>query len=138
MAETNAKEYGYQIANTIKTASELNAKVRRFKATIDLAAQASGDVVKLFKVPAGYSFITGILNGSVSLGTSTIKIGTEDDDDKYRASATHTATAPTLFGAQTAFVEGGNEAEEEIKLTVGTAALPASGKLIVDMLFSAC
>jgi len=138
MATTYAKEYGYAIAKTLKPANELNAKVRRFKATIDLAAQASGDIIKLFKVPAGYSFLTGILNASASLSTSTIKIGTADDDDKYRASAVHTATAPTLFGDQAGFVAGGNTADEEVILTVGTAALPASGTLIVDMLFSAC
>lgn len=138
MANTYAKEYGNQVAGIIKTANELNAKVRRFKATIELAAQASGDTVTLFKVPKGYSFLTGILNASASLGTSTVKIGTAEDDDKYRASATHTATAPTLFGAQAGFVEGGNTEEEEILLTVGTAALPGSGTLVVDMLFSAC
>ena len=138
MANTYAKEYGYVKAGTIKPANELNAKVRRFKATIDLAAQASGDTITLFKVPKGYSFLTGILNASTSLSTSTIKIGTADDDDKYRASAVHTATTPTLFGDQAGFVSGGNAADEEIILTVGTAALPASGTLIVDMLFSAC
>lgn len=138
MATTYAKEYGFAVNKTLKPANELNAKVRRFKATIDLAAQASGDIIKLFKVPAGYSFITGILNASASLSTSTIKIGTADDDDKYRASAVHTATTPTLFGAQAGFVSGGNTAEEEVLLTVGTAALPASGTLIVDMYFSAC
>lgn len=138
MANTYAKEYGYVKAGTTKPANELNAKVRVFKATITLASQASGDTVTLFKVPKGYSFITGILNGSVSLGSSTIKIGTADDDDKYRASGTHTATTPTLFGDQAGFVSGGNTTDEEIKLTVGTAALPASGTLIVDMLFSAC
>lgn len=137
MANHNANEYSDQIAGTINAANELNAKVRRFKATIDLAAQASGDTITLFKVPKGYSFITGILNASASLSTSTIKIGTADDDDKYRASAVHTATAPTLFGAQAGFVEGGNTTEETIILTVGTAALPGSGTLVVDMLFSA-
>ncbi|MBQ2167709.1 MAG: hypothetical protein II449_00495 [Prevotella sp.] len=81
--------------------------------------------------------MTGILNASASLSTSTIKIGTATDDDKYRASAVHTATVPTLFGDQAGFVEGGNTTDELVLLTVGTAALPASGTLVVDMIFSA-
>ncbi|MBQ4493402.1 MAG: hypothetical protein II972_02210 [Elusimicrobiaceae bacterium] len=136
MADYNANEYGYQKAGTIKPANELDAKVRAFKATIDLASQASGKTFALFKVPKGYSFITGILNASASLSTATIKIGTAADDDKYRAAAVHTATTPTLFGEQAGFVAGGNATEEEVILTTGTAALPASGKLIITMLFS--
>lgn len=137
MATTQSKEYKDVVDGKILTANEVNAKLYRFKATIELAAQASGDVVELFKVPAGMSFVTGILNSSASLATATVKIGTAADDDKYRASATHTATTPTLFGAQAGFVEGGNTTEEVVLLTVGTAALPASGTLVVDMIFSA-
>ena len=137
MADYNANEYANQLAGTIKPANELNAKVRAFKATIDFDTQAAGKTFALFKVPKGYSFITGILNASASLSTATIKIGTSDDDDKYRAAAVHTATTPTLFGAQAGFEAGGNAADEEVILTTGTAALPASGKLIITMLFSA-
>lgn len=137
MATTQSKEYKEIVDGKIITAGEVNAKLRRFKATITLAAQASGDIIELFEVPAGYSFVTGILNASASLSTSTVKIGTADDDDKYRADATHTATTPTLFGAQAGFVSGGNTADEKVILTVGTAALPASGTLVVDMIFSA-
>ena len=137
MATTQSKEYKDLLDGKIVAENEVNAKLRRFKATITLASQAADSVVELFKVPAGYSFVTGILNASASLATATIKIGTAADDDKYRASAVHTATAPTLFGAQTGFVSGGNSSEEVVRLTTGTAALPASGTLVVDMIFSA-
>lgn len=137
MATHQSKEYKKVKDGKILTANEVGAKLYRFKATIALAAQAADDVIELFKVPAGLSFVTGILNSSASLATATVKIGTASDDDKYRASATHTATAPTLFGAQAGFVEGGNTTEEVVLLTVGTAALPASGTLVVDMIFSA-
>lgn len=137
MATHQSKEYKKIVDGKLLTENEVGAKLRRFKATIALAAQASGDVIELFKVPAGYSFVTGILNSSASLSTATIEIGTAEDDDKYRASAVHTATTPTLFGAQTGFVEGGNTTEELVLLTVGTAALPATGTLVVDMIFSA-
>ena len=137
MATTQSKEYKDLLDGKIVAENEVNAKLRRFKATIDLASQAAGDVIQLFKVPAGYSFVTGILNASASLATATVKIGTAADDDKYRASAVHTATAPTLFGDKAGFVKGGNTADELVILTVGTAALPASGTLVVDMIFSA-
>ena len=137
MATTQSKEYKDIVDGKVITANEVNAKLRRFKATITLASQASGDIIELFKVPAGYSFVTGILNSSASLSTATIEIGSKEDDDKYRASAVHTATTPTLFGAQAGFVAGGNTAEEVVILTVGTAALPSSGTLVVDMIFSA-
>lgn len=137
MATTQSKEYKDLLDCKIVAENEVNAKLRRFKATITLSSQAADSVVELFKVPAGYSFVTGILNASASLATATVKIGTAADDDKYRASAVHTATVPTLFGAQAGFVSGGNTAEEVVILTVGTAALPSSGTLVVDMIFSA-
>lgn len=137
MPETNSTEYQKVVNNVISDGNERNCNVARYKATIPLNSQASGGVVNLFKVPAGQSFCFGNINSSVSLGTSTIKIGTADDDDKYRASAVHTAAGvPTAFGAATGFVPGGNASAEIVKLTVGTAALPASGTLIVDMYFS--
>ena len=77
------------------------------------------------------------MNASASLATATVKIGTAADDDKYRASAVHTVTVPTLFGEQTGFVSGGNASEEVVILTTGAAALPSSGTLVVDMIFSA-
>ena len=89
MATTQSKEYKDLLDGKIVAENEVNAKLRRFKATIDLASQAAGDVIQLFKVPAGYSFVTGILNASASLATATVKIGTAADDDKYRASAVH-------------------------------------------------
>ena len=64
MATTQSKEYKDLLDGKIVAENEVNAKLRRFKATITLASQASGSVVELFKVPAGYSFVTGILNAS--------------------------------------------------------------------------
>lgn len=120
----------------MEVANELNAKVRVFKKVITLASQASGTVIPLFTVPKGYSFCYGVLKASASLSTATIKIGSADDDDKYFAAATHTATTPTLVGAAAGYVPGGNTTEEVISLTTGTAALPSSGTLEVDLYFS--
>ena len=110
-----------------------NSKVRAFRKTVSLASQASGSVIDLFTLPKGCVPILGVINASVSLATATIKIGNASDDDKYRAAAVHTVTASTVFG------EGmGNalSADEKVILTTGTAALPASGTLEINILCS--
>jgi phosphoserine aminotransferase len=112
-------------------------RVRRFRATIALASQADGDTVVLAQVPAGYAFAYGILNASATLSTSTIAIGIAGTAAKYRAAAVFTAAAPTLFGVSTAADDAPLTAQEVVILTNTTAALPASGTLIVDLYFSA-
>jgi len=112
-------------------------RVRRFRATIALASQADGDTVVLAQVPAGYAFAYGILNASATLGSSTIAVGIAGTAAKYRAAAVFTAAAPTLFGISTAVDDAPLTAQETVILTNTTAALPASGTLIVDLYFSA-
>ena len=112
-------------------------RVRRFRATITLASQAIDDTVVLAQVPAGYAFAYGILNASATLSTSTIAIGIAGTAAKYRAAAVFTAAAPTLFGVSTAVDDVPLTAQETVILTNTTAALPASGTLIVDLYFSA-
>ena len=69
------------------------------------------------------------------MATATVKIGTKDDDDKYKAAAVFTSTnTPTLFGNAAAMAA--LAADEEIMITTGTAALPASGTLKVSMIFA--
>jgi hypothetical protein len=91
----------------------------------------------LAQVPAGYAFAYGILNASATLGSSTIAVGIAGTAAKYRAAATFTAAAPTLFGVSTAVDDAPLSAQETVILTNTTAALPSSGTLIVDLYFSA-
>lgn len=113
-------------------------RLRRFRATVPFASQASGDTVTLAQVPAGYTFAFGMVNASATFGASaTIAIGTAASAGKYRTAATHTATVPTLFGLYTAADDVPLAAEETVILTVGTAALPSSGSAVVDLYFSA-
>lgn len=113
------------------------ARLRRFRATITLGGQGSGDDVVLFRVPAGSVFAYGVLNTSTSLGTSTVAIGVAGTTNKYRNAAIFTAAnSPTLFG-KTAEVSGAAlAADTDVLLTIGAAALPGSGTLVVDMYFS--
>lgn len=115
-----------------------NARLKRFRATITLAAQASGDIIHLARVPAGSVFAFGLLNSSVSLGTATIAIGISGTTGKYLAAQTYTSVStPGIFAAPyTDESMSPYTAEEAIYLTIATAALPASGTLVVDLFFS--
>ena len=112
-------------------------RLRRFRASFPLAAQASGDDIVLAKVPAGYRFAFGIINGSATFGASaTVAIGVAGATGKYRTAAVFTAAAPTLFGNSTAADDDALTAEETVLLTVGVAALPGSGTGYVDLYYS--
>ena len=114
------------------------AKLRRHRATIALAGQGSGDDIVLFRVPAGSVFAFGVLNTSVSLGgTATIAVGVSGTTNRYKNAATFTApNTPTLFGKTTEVSGAALVADTDVLLTIGAAALPGSGTLVVDMYFS--
>ena len=109
------------------------SRVRAFQATVTLAGQASGDDVTLFQLPAGFRPAYGTLASSVSLGSAQIAIGKAGATGKYRAAATFaTPDSPALFGALAATSGPLGETENAI-LTVSTAALPASGTLVIRL-----
>lgn len=113
-------------------------RMRRFRAVIQLAAQASGDDIVLARVPAGYTFAYGMVNASATLGASaTIAIGVAGNTGKYRAAAVHTATVPTLFGLWSAADDVPLAAAETVLATIAVAALPGSGTAVIDLYFSA-
>jgi len=141
MAQTYANEVSglYDVPATKPSAGVVGGRVRRFRATFSLASQADGDTIVLAKIPAGHTFAYGVINGSATFGsTATVAIGNATDAAKYRAAATFTAAAPTLFGKITASDDTAASTEEEtVILTVGAAALPSSGTGEVDLYFSA-
>jgi hypothetical protein len=124
----------YATPATAVSGSTVGGRVRRLRGVITLASQADGDVIVLGKLPAGAVFAYGVLNASATLSTATIAVGTAG---KYRAAAVFTAAAPTIFGTSTSVDDAPLTAEEEVMVTVGTAALPSSGTLIVDLYYSA-
>jgi len=113
------------------------ARLKRFRATVNLASQAAADTIVLADLPAGYIFAFGLMTTSVSLSTATVAIGNATTAGKYRAAAVLTATdTPTPFGVATTLDDPALTATERIIATVGTAALPASGTLVVDIFAS--
>lgn len=140
MAETFSTEISGQSTTpvTMANGAVVGGRLRRFRATVTLASQASGDTIVLTKVPAGYVFAYGVINASATLGASaTLAIGNATTATKYRAAAVFTAAAPTLFGDVAAQDDSAYTAQETVIATVGAAALPSSGTLCVDMFFSA-
>ena len=139
-----AQTYSNELAPTQLSPAQLpsatqgvGARIHRYRASITLASQASGDTVVLANVPAGQCFAGGELVSSVSLGTATVAIGNSTTAGKYRAAAVFTAVdTPTQFGTAASFAADPSTAQEQVLLTVGTAALPSSGTLVVDLYFS--
>lgn len=118
-------------------ASGYAAKLRRYRATITLATQTTSDYFIIGQIPSGEDFAYGVLTSTVSLGSSTISIGTSGTTNKYRNAATFTVTdTPTMFGNTAQVAALALTAEEQIILSISTASLPGSGTLVVDLYFS--
>lgn len=130
------KSYSNELQQPLINTSVIDGKVKAYQATITLAAQAADDTIVIAKARQGEKFIVGFLTASATLGASaTIAIGNATTAGKYRAAATFTAVdTPTTFGKNGAMAA--LEDDEEIIITVGTAALPGSGTLKVTMLFA--
>ncbi|MDR1196007.1 MAG: hypothetical protein LBL00_05980 [Endomicrobium sp.] len=137
MAETKSVEMEKLGKGYIDNENMIGARVKAFRATVELKAQAVGDTVLLTKVPKGHAFAYGIEQSSVSLGSATISVGTKDNPAKYAAAHTLTVQTPVVFAApapaNTRIIV---DAEEEILLTVAAAAAPASGMLAIDLFFT--
>lgn len=120
-------------------ATVYGGRVKRLRATITLASQATTDTLLLGNLPSGATFAYGVLTASASLGSSTLAIGVSGTTGKYRTAGTFTATdTPTFFGnaAQVAASDAGLSAEEVVIGTIASAALPSSGTLVVDLYYS--
>ena len=111
------------------------ARVRVWRETITLATQPTADqIIIADNVPLGSTFLFGVLTTTVSLGTSTIAIGTIASTGKYRAAAVFTSTdTPTLFGVTAG--QAPLTAAETVQITIATAALPASGTLTTALFY---
>jgi len=116
-----------------------HARLKRLRATFTLASQATTDTLVVGNLPPGATFAYGIINASVTLGSSTVAVGITGATGKYRAAAAFTtADTPTLFGddAAQAAADPALTAEENVFVTIASAALPASGTLVIDMFYS--
>lgn len=110
------------------------ARERVFRATITLASQAANDTIVICDLPAGYLFAGAQITTSVTLGTATLSMGDASSATAYMAATTFTtANVPVPVGSAAALAGSALTATDRIFLTVGTAALPASGTLVVQV-----
>lgn len=123
---------------TLPTAEQAHgAKQYVKRCVITLAAQAAADVIKLCNLPKGACPMGGELTTDTSLGSATLSIGNASSAAKYRAASTFTATdTPTTYGKASAQGITPLAADEEVIATVGTASLPGSGTLVIDVFYS--
>lgn len=115
-------------------ANAVGGRMRRYTATVTLAAQTTSDTIVVAQLPTGFDFAYGVLTSSVSLGSSTVAIGISGSTGLYRAAGSFTAVdTPTLFGPAAQVKTTPITAEQQVFITIGAAALPASGTLVVDL-----
>lgn len=136
MANTRAAQMTKLNAGTTPAPGFVDGTVRAFTETVTYASQAASDTIEVARLPKG-AVVVGIqFCADTSSGTATLSMGTSGSPAKYRAAATFTATdTPTLVG-KAAALNTALAAEETVILTVGTAALPASGTLQVTVLYN--
>lgn len=100
-----------------------------------MASQASGSTLTAWRARAGLVFLGGALVTDTSLSTATLAVGNATTAGLYRAAAvlTTVGTPQTFFDGAAGFLANFPlqiAPYEEVILTVGTAALPASGNLV--------
>lgn len=136
MANTLGTQMTLLAAGTPPDPGFVDGSIRVFAETVTYAAQAVSDTIEVGRLPKGAILLYGVLTTSVSTATATLAVGVSGTAGKYKAAAALTATdTPTPFGVATALSKA-LTAQETIIVTVGTAALPASGTLQVTLVYA--
>ena len=140
MAQTYSVELaGIALQPVVKPSAiaSYGSRLKRFRATVPLTAQAIGDTVVVAIIPAGHTFAGLELSTDTSLATATVAVGVAGTPGKYLVAQTVTVTnIPTGLGLVAQLIAGPLVAQETIILTVAVAALPASGNVLVDFCFA--
>ncbi len=122
-------------AGTTLAPGKTAGTVRVHTEIVTFAAQTTADTIVVWKRPKGSIFLGGVINNSASTATATVAIGIAGSTGKYRAAAAKTTTVPEAFG-ETAAMNVATTADEEVFITIGTAALPASGTMVLTFLYA--
>lgn len=120
---------------------KVHSRRRETLATFDLSqatvAKNSGDTNVIGVLPKGHRFAGVRITSSVSLGSSTIAIGYAGAPAAFRAAAAFTAVeTPTSVALTSAITADPFDSDTEIFFTVGAAALPSSGLLVMELLYT--
>ena len=110
-------------------------KLRVLIEVFNFAGEATGSHPIGAPLPAGAVPVLGFLVTSASTGSSTLAIGNRDNASRYRAGTILSQIdTPVLFG-QGLVLGSATAAAEQLMLTVGSAALPAAGRLVIMLLY---
>jgi hypothetical protein len=114
----------------------VNSPVRRSISTFTcnaagVGAAAIGALLHLAKVPKGARGVRHKITVGATLGASTLSIGIAGTAAKYGAAATYTTANTPVTVAKAANLAAELAADEDQILTVGAAALPNDGTVIV-------
>jgi hypothetical protein len=124
----------------------VGAKQHLWTERITLAAQASGVNIPIARIPYGSALMDIVVNGSVSLGTSTLAFGDMNNTARFAAAATNTTVdaaghklnaASDGLALTTCYDVNAvlNTSYEDIVMTVAAAALPGAGTLVVTVYY---
>lgn len=110
-------------------------RLRRYRASIAFAAQTptAGNEIVLAKVPAGQAFAFAVQTTDTSTGATTVSIGNAASATTYSAAAAQTTTDTPLLLGKTAALKAGAYTAEETFLLTGSAPLPGTGNMVVDI-----
>lgn len=114
----------------------VGGRLRVFNEQVVFNGQAIGDTITVGRIPKGAIPLFFIINTDTSTGTATLAIGDGTTANRFAAAATRTTVnAPQMRGDQ---APGATELTDEtdIVLTVGSAALPASGNLSLQTVYT--
>jgi hypothetical protein len=115
----------------------MGAKVRRIRATFDMAAQVAGSFLQIGVRPQGSAFAGLRLTTDTSLGAATVSAGSVASPARDKAAAVFTAVdTPTDFAKTASLAADPLTADEIVGLTTAAAALPASGILVAEYYYT--
>jgi len=139
MASYNGTQVAIIAAGGYPKVTEVGGRVRVFNETVVYAAQAAGSTITVAKLPTGAQILGIELITDTTTGTATLAFGDGTTPTAYSAAAAQTViNVTTLVGVALAGagVLSPLTADGSIVITTATAALPASGNLMVSTYYS--
>lgn len=98
------------------------------------ASDAAGTYTAPTVIPRGARILDVRMNASATMGASaTIALGISGSTEKYRAAATFTTANAWVSTALNAAIGVELTADEQIIMTTAVAALPSSGRLLIEV-----
>lgn len=117
--------------------AEHGGRVRSLTDTVTYATQTTSDTIVIGGgyLPVGARVLEVLMTTSVTTGSATLALGISGSTAKYKAAgAITTANVPQVFGVAAALNTTLTSAEQ-LFLTIAGASLPASGTLVVTVLY---